>query len=275
MQKNSLIIFKSKLAKVAAILDKKVDIETIDGKKIKLPPKNVDLLFTAEKDFELESVTLISIPELELTWELLQEQESTTIAELSELLFEKEGLNEAYTIWDLVNAGEYFSFDDDFNVNIHSLEQKNQIIADKQEKLKKEQELNGFLERIKQKTYLPIDEKFLKEIESLATLKSQNCRLFKHLNLEESESSAYKLLLEIGYWNEYNNPYLYRYGAELESNPAKFEYNVESDFNRVDLTHLTAYAIDDEGSNDPDDAISWDVEKSIMWVHIADRKSVV
>ncbi|MGQ4005796.1 RNB domain-containing ribonuclease [Francisellaceae bacterium CB300] len=275
MQKNSLIIFKSKLAKVVAILDKKVDIETIDGKKIKLPPKNVDLLFTAEKDFELESVTLIDIPELELTWELLQEQDSTTIAELSELLFEKEGLNEAYTIWNLVNAGEYFSFDDDFNVNIHSLAQKNQIIADKQEKLKKEQELNGFLERIKQKTYLPIDEKFLKEIESLATLKSQNCRLFKHLNLEESESSAYKLLLEIGYWNEYNNPYLYRYGAELESNPAKFEYNVESDFNRVDLTHLTAYAIDDEGSNDPDDAISWDVEKSIMWVHIADPSSSI
>ncbi len=86
-------------------------------------------------------------------------------------MFEKEGLNEAYTIWKLVDAGEYFSFDDDFGIKIHSLEQKNQIIADKQEKLKKEQELNDFLERVKQKTYLPIDEKFLKEIESLATLK--------------------------------------------------------------------------------------------------------
>jgi len=275
MQKNSLIIFKSKLAKVVGILDKKVDIETIDGKKIKLPPKNVDLLFTAEKDFELESVTLVDIPELELTWELLQEQDSTTIAELSELLFEKEGLNEAYTIWNLVDAGEYFSFDDEFGINIHSQEQKDQIIADRQEKLKKEQELNDFLERIKQRTYLPIDEKFLKEIESLATLKSQNCRLFKFLKLEESEGSAYKLLLEIGYWNEYNNPYLYRHGAELESNPAKFEYDFESDADRVDLTHLVAYAIDDEGSNDPDDAISWDSEKSIMWVHIADPSSSI
>ena len=275
MQKNSLIIFKSKLAKVVAILDKKVDIETIDGKKIKLPPRNVDLLFTAEKDFELESVKLIDIPELKLTWELLQEQDLTTIAELSELLFEKEGLDEAYTIWKLVDAGEYFSFDDEFGISIHSLEQKNQIIADKQEKLKKEQELNGFLERVKQKTYLPIDEKFLKEVESLATLKSQNCRLFKHLNLDESENSAYKLLLEIGFWNEYNNPYLYRYGAELESNPAKFKYNLDSDTNRVDLTDLMAYAIDDEGSNDPDDAISWDAEKSLMWVHIADPSSSI
>ena len=70
----------------------------------------------------------------------MQEQDSTNIAELSELLFEKEGLDEAYTIWKLVDAAEYFSFDDDFNININSLEQKNQIIADKQEKLKKEQE---------------------------------------------------------------------------------------------------------------------------------------
>ena len=53
MQQHSLIIFKSKLAKIVAILDKKIDIETIDGKKIKLPPKNVDLLFTAEKTLSL------------------------------------------------------------------------------------------------------------------------------------------------------------------------------------------------------------------------------
>lgn len=85
MQKNSLIIFKSKLAKVVDVLDKKVDIETIDGKKIKLPPKNVDLLFTATKDFELEDIQELEIPELEMTWELLQEQDNTTLAELSEL----------------------------------------------------------------------------------------------------------------------------------------------------------------------------------------------
>ncbi|QLE79021.1 RNB domain-containing ribonuclease [Francisella sp. Scap27] len=275
MQKNSLIIFKSKLAKVVDVLDKKVDIETIDGKKIKLPPKNVDLLFTATKDFELEDIQELEIPELEMTWELLQEQDNTTLAELSELLFEKEGLNEAYTVWKLANAGEYFSFNDDFDVIIHSEEQKDKIIADREERLKKEQELKDFVSRIHQKTYLPEDEKFLKEIESLATLKSQNCRLFKHLKLEESENSSHKLLLEVGFWDEFVNPHLYRYGAELESNPAEFTYNNGSDLNRVDLTHLTAYAIDDEGSNDPDDAISWDESNDKMWVHVADPSSSI
>ena len=275
MHKNSLIIFKSKLAKVVAILDKKIDIETIDGKKIKLPPKNVDLLFTAEKDFELEVVKELEIQELEMTWELLQEQDTTSISELSELLFEREGLDEAYTVWKLVDVGEYFSFNDELEIQIHSQEQKDKIIADRKAKLKKEQELNSFIARVQQKTYLPEDDKFIKEIEALATLKSQNCRLFKQLKLEESENSAHKLLLEVGYWDEMINPHLYRYGAELQSNPAEFIYNTDSDTNRVDLTHLTAYAIDDEGSNDPDDAISWDESNAKMWVHVADPSSSI
>ncbi|MED7819562.1 MULTISPECIES: ribonuclease catalytic domain-containing protein [unclassified Francisella] len=275
MQKNSLVIFKSKPAKVIGILDKKVEIETLDGKNIKLPPKNVQLLVQVDRDFELENLQELVIDELEMTWELLQEQEITTIEELSELLFEAIGVNEAYTIWLLVSQGEYFSFDDNFNIVIHSSDKREAILKERQEKQKKEQELNDFIERIKQKSYAPEDEKFLKEIAALATLKSSSCRLFKYLNMEESENSAYKLLLDIGYWNELYNPYLYRYQAELENNPAEFEYDLDSDSQRVDLTHLKSYAIDDEGSNDPDDAISWDYDKNKMWVHIADPSSSI
>lgn len=275
MQKNSLVIFKSKPARIIDVLDKKIEIETLDGKNIKLPAKNVQLLVESAKDFELENLQELNIPELEMTWELLQEQGQTTLEELSEFLFETIGVNEAYTIWLLVSQGEYFSFDDDFNIVVHTQEQKDAIVQEKQEKLKKEQELNDFIERMKQKEYASQDEKFLKEIASLATLKSQNCRLFKYLNMEESENSAYKLLLDIGYWDEFFNPYLYRYGAELESNPADFKYNEDSDSSRVDLTYLMAYAIDDAGSNDPDDAISWDAQNNKMWVHIADPSSSI
>ncbi|MED7788621.1 RNB domain-containing ribonuclease [Francisella sp. 19X1-34] len=275
MQKNSLVIFKSKPAKVIDILDKKIEIEILDGKNIKLPPKNVQLLVQVDRDFELDSLEQLNIPELEMTWELLQEQQYTNIEELCELLFEDIDINQAYTVWLLVSQGEYFSFDDDFNIVIHSSSERDAIVKERQEKQKKEQELNDFVERVKQKSYAPEDEKFLKEIAALATLKAPNCRLFKYLNMEESENSAYKLLLDVGYWDEFYNPYLYRYKAELESNPAEFVYNSTSDTNRVDLTHLIAYAIDDEGSNDPDDAISWDPDKNKMWVHIADPSSSI
>ncbi|KFJ42831.1 RNB domain-containing ribonuclease [Francisella philomiragia] len=273
--KNALVIFKSKPAKVVEILDKKIEIETLDSKNIKLPAKNVQILTVVENDFDLDKLEKLEIPELELTWELLQEQQQTSIDELSELLFESVGANQAYTVWLLVSEGEYFSFHDDFTINIHSQEQKNEIVSDKQEKLRKEQELNDFIERLNNKTFNVEDTKFLKEIEALATLKSTKCRFFKYLNMEESENSAYKLLLDIGYWDEFFNPHLYRYGAELESNPAEFKYNSGSDSQRVDLTHLTAYAIDDEGSNDPDDAISWDAQQNKMWVHIADPSSSI
>lgn len=273
--KNALVIFKSKPAKVVEILDKKIEIETLDSKNIKLPAKNVQILTVIENDFDLDKLEKLEIPELELTWELLQEQQQTSIDELSELLFESVGANQAYTVWLLVSEGEYFSFNDDFTINIHSQEQKNEIVSDKQEKLRKEQELNDFIERLNNKTFNVEDTKFLKEIEALATLKSTKCRFFKYLNMEESENSAYKLLLDIGYWDEFFNPHLYRYGAELESNPAEFKYNSGSDSQRVDLTHLTAYAIDDEGSNDPDDAISWDAQQNKMWVHIADPSSSI
>ncbi len=42
---------------------------------------------------------------------------------------------------------------------------------------------------------------------------------------------------------------------------------------RRDLMHLQALAIDDEGSHDPDDALSW--ENGRLWVHIADAAALI
>ncbi|MDE4969585.1 ribonuclease II, partial [Francisella tularensis subsp. holarctica] len=107
-----------------------------------------------------------------------------SLEELCELLFDSIGVNQAYTVWLLVSEGEYFSFNDDFSINIHSQEQKKAIVRDKQEKLKKEQELNDFIERLNIKTFNEDDRKFLKEIEALETLKTNKCSFFKYLNME-------------------------------------------------------------------------------------------
>jgi exoribonuclease-2 len=42
---------------------------------------------------------------------------------------------------------------------------------------------------------------------------------------------------------------------------------------RLDLTSMPAYAIDDDGSNDPDDAISF--HNDTLWVHVADVAALV
>jgi exoribonuclease II len=42
---------------------------------------------------------------------------------------------------------------------------------------------------------------------------------------------------------------------------------------RLDLTGLPAYAIDDQGNQDPDDALSLDGDR--LWVHVADVAALV
>ncbi|MHC5831331.1 MAG: ribonuclease catalytic domain-containing protein, partial [Nostoc sp.] len=48
---------------------------------------------------------------------------------------------------------------------------------------------------------------------------------------------------------------------------------IDSDTNRLDLTHLKVYTIDDETTTEIDDGLSWEVlpdGRERLWVHIAD-----
>lgn len=52
---------------------------------------------------------------------------------------------------------------------------------------------------------------------------------------------------------------------------------IENDFtpDRIDFTHLMAYTIDPEGSEDRDDAISYDLNNNKLYIHIADPTSYI
>jgi exoribonuclease-2 len=74
-----------------------------------------------------------------------------------------------------------------------------------------------------------------------------------------------------GYWEEHENPWPRRAGARLEA----VEIGVPelADEPRRDLTGLAAWAIDDAGNQDPDDAIS--IHGDRLWVHVADVAALV
>ncbi|WP_116964317.1 ribonuclease catalytic domain-containing protein [Fastidiosibacter lacustris] len=55
----------------------------------------------------------------------------------------------------------------------------------------------------------------------------------------------------------------------------KFDLPKLQDETRVDLTHMESYAIDDEDSHDPDDAISFDETNQKFWVHVADPAAII
>lgn len=93
----------------------------------------------------------------------------------------------------------------------------------------------------------------------------------RELGRQETPDRAHALLLKTGYWQESNNPYPARFG--LTSEAARIKLPDLADEDRVDLTHLAAFAIDDEGNQDPDDAISIDGDR--VWVHVADVAALV
>jgi exoribonuclease II len=92
---------------------------------------------------------------------------------------------------------------------------------------------------------------------------------------------AFQLLVDLGYWSPYENLFLRR-----SSIPIQFPHKVlevaqqrldfppiDSDTNRLDLTHLKVYTIDDETTTEIDDGLSWEVlpdGRERLWAHIAD-----
>ena len=79
------------------------------------------------------------------------------------------------------------------------------------------------------------------------------------------------MLLSVGYWPVEFNPHPSRFGKSLVS--AKERIPPPPDEQRLDLTALRSFAIDNAWSSDPDDAISLD--GAALWVHVADPAAAV
>ena len=91
------------------------------------------------------------------------------------------------------------------------------------------------------------------------------------LGRSQSPENAHAFLLEVGYWDMWVDPYPRR--LELPTSAPSIRLSELPQEDRVDLTALPAFAIDDEGNQDPDDAISLDGDR--LWVHVADVAALV
>ncbi|MEL7244898.1 MAG: ribonuclease R family protein [Cyanobacteria bacterium J06573_2] len=92
---------------------------------------------------------------------------------------------------------------------------------------------------------------------------------------------AFGLLVDLGWWSANENLFLRR-----SSIPVQFPTKVldvaherlnspppDPDQNRLDLTHLKVYTVDDETTTEIDDGLSWEKtpdNRERLWVHIAD-----
>lgn len=263
----SLVLYKGGPARVVAIGDK-LEIELQDGRSLRVRPKDVTLLHPGP----LAGVRdLINPPagEVEAACELL-EGGQTTLPELAELVYGSYTPATAWAAWRLVDEGLYFQGTPDA-IDARSLAEVTRERIAREAKEAERQAWTGFLNRARAGQCAPQDAPYLREIEEVAWGERDQSRVLQALDCDQNPQNAHALLLRLGYWDGAMNPYPRRIGVALKA-PA-VELPGLPDEERLDLTGLPAFAIDDAGNLDPDDALGLDGDR--LWVHVADVAAVV
>ncbi len=263
---DSLVLYKGHPARVLS-LGEKIEIGLDKGEVKRVRPKDIELLHPGP----LRSLKELSYPEggfLE-AWELL-EGGTTQLRELSELIYGDFTPASAWATWRLVAAGLWFTGTPE---EIQA-RPRQQVEADQVQRNAKEaasRDWGDFLQRLANRQPLPEDAGRLAEVERLAWGRSEHSRILKALGHAETPENAHRALIQFGFWIPEHNPYPARQGLP-EADPLLLVGQLP-DEERLDLTHLSAFAIDDEGNQDPDDALSLEGER--LWVHVADVAALI
>ena len=245
---------------------------------------------------------------LEVAWELLVEGgETVTPAEMANLLFSESQVPQCYAAHCLLSDDKIYFKQKGEGYEPRSLAQ----VADRKHQMEVEaQKARGqqdFLDRVEQALngvaveWQRVERQRLEALEKYATLLADVVR--ERLNYDSlarayppstpiletmtmlgrpaTPQGAFQLLMDLGWWSQHENLFLRR-----SSIPVQFPSKVlevaqqrfdspppDQDANRLDLTKLKVYTIDDESTTEIDDGLSWELlpdGRERVWVHIAD-----
>lgn len=260
---NSLVIYKGKSARATSdVQENKFELEFSDGSTLKV----------REKDFRMihPEFTQVNNSCTHADFSVLEEfqEETLSLQEITEWLFDEFTAQAAWCTCLLIEDGLYFYWQKD-EVFIRSTQQVESVQSRRNEEKIAAESLAHCIDNLSKNIFDDRDEPYLKEIARVALNQSKTAKVLSRIGVENSPEAAYKLLLKIKYFESGFNPY-----------PARFNIPIDEEISvnlpiieRVDLTHLSSYAIDNEGSNDADDAISID-EGNKLWVHVADVANI-
>jgi exoribonuclease-2 len=283
----SLVVYKNRPARVTGKDGDRIIISvygTADERGKKEGPREFRV---REKDVELihpGPVTDAGVfPEegraanIRETWELLESAEGgISLRELAELAFNEYSPASAWAAWGLLLDGLYFSGE----VNAIRARPAADLEEEEKKRAGKRQEgieREAFLERVKKRRPdLPGDSRFTQDAEALARGKTAKSKTMKDLGLPETPEDAHALLLGLGFWDPFVNPYPSRFGLSAVS--AKIIPDPPPPEERRDLSALAAFAVDSPWSADPDDAVSLEDApggRQTLYVHVADPASSI
>ncbi|MTJ10033.1 ribonuclease R family protein [Anabaena sp. UHCC 0253] len=245
---------------------------------------------------------------LEVAWELLIEDgETVTPSQMANILFSESAPPQCYAAHCLLSEDKLYFKQKAEAYEPRSAaqvaERKHQIEVESQ-KAKGQQE---FLARVEQALqgevveWQRLDRQRLDALEKYATLLADVVMLkvnydslaracpppapvletMNMLGRSATPQSAFQLLIDLGLWSIHENLFLRRSSISVQFPHKVLEVAQERldfpptdlDTNRLDLTHLKVYTIDDESTTEIDDGLSWEIlpdGKERLWVHIAD-----
>ncbi len=263
---DSLVLYKGHPARVLNLGDKiEIGLDKGEIKRVRL--KDIDLLHPGP----LRHLGELNQAEgaFAEAWELL-EGGTTHLRELAELLHGTFTPASAWAAWRLVAEGLWFTG----TPEAIQARPRQQVEADQAQRGAKEtaaRDWADFLARLTARQLRPEDAERLVEVERLAWGRSEHSRILKALGHAETPENAHRALIQFGFWAPEHNPYPARHGLPADDPLLPVGQLPEEE--RLDLTHLPAFAIDDEGNQDPDDALS--LEGDRLWVHVADVAALI
>lgn len=274
MTKNSVLLYKGKPCILKDFEKDKIIIELEEGSK-KVREKDAILLVenVPSSTLSIKDVLKAHLPPFDVEDVIdLIEGEEHSLAELISLFCPDLEKIAYYNAWVYLSSSPFFdAISPDKKIRTRSKEEVAELRKKEEEKKALQDEAVAFADVLKllssTKDEANIDlerfSKFFQDIEEVALGKRGELKLMKNVQLNPEK--AHGLLLKSRYWSPLKNPYPYRYNKIVGQAKQPCKRCEEKTY--VDLTHLKSYAIDNEETSDPDDAISYDGNH--LWIHIA------
>jgi exoribonuclease-2 len=231
---------------------------------------------------------------LEVAWELLAEDsEPVNAADMALLLFSDQSPILCYAAYCLLSDDKLYFKQKGDCYEPRSQAQVAELKHQQDVELQRQQEWEGFLSHLQQALadqsveWQASDRVRLNALERFATWgeeapqRTSALETLLHLKRSETPQAAFQLLVDLGLWSPHENLSLRRSQIPVQF-PAKVlevaHHRLTSPppdlhTDRLDLTHLKVYTVDDESTCEIDDGLSLEYlsdGRQRLWIHIAD-----
>ena len=276
------------------VVDDRGQARTINAKQVSYEVNGETYKPSDIPRFRKQVDPFIDPESLEVAWEFLVEEGlAVDPAEMAMLLFSEKSPAQCYAAYYLLSEDKLYFKQKGSSYEPRSTNQVAEIKHQLEVARERETQQKEFWARVEQALrgiqveWQQSDRHRLEALERFAlqgdeaTGRAAAVETLAALKRPENPQGAIDLLVDLGVWSRHENLFLRRSSIPVNFSTKVLEVAKERtevappdpDSERLDLTRLKVYTIDDESTKEIDDGLSWELlpdGKQRLWVHIAD-----